>query len=54
MSSTDKKYYRVSVANKKENTIISRMLPTGKKNIIVKMLPMGKKKNKYYFRGNDL
>jgi hypothetical protein len=31
---------------KKENIIISRMLPTGRKNIIVKILPMARKKIK--------
>jgi hypothetical protein len=33
MSPTGKKYYHVSVADEKENIIISRTLPTGKKII---------------------
>jgi len=33
MSPTGRKYYRVSVADEKENIIISRTLPTGRKII---------------------
>ena len=39
MSPTGRKYYRVSVTDEKENIIISRTFPTGRKNIIVKILP---------------
>jgi hypothetical protein len=43
------------VEKKKENIIISRTLPTGRKNIILKILPKAreKNKNKNYFHGND-
>jgi len=43
MSPMGRKYYRVSVADEKENIIISRTLPTSRKNTIVKILPMGRK-----------
>jgi len=43
MSPTGRKYYCVSVADEKENIIISRTLPTSRKNIIVKILPTGRK-----------
>jgi hypothetical protein len=33
----------VSVADEKENTIILKTLPTGRKNIIVKILLMSRK-----------
>jgi hypothetical protein len=43
MSPTGRKYYCVSVADEKENIIISRTLSTSRKNIIVKILPTGRK-----------
>jgi hypothetical protein len=43
MSPTGKKYYRVSVADEKENIIISRTLLTSRKNTIVKILSTDRK-----------
>jgi hypothetical protein len=43
MSPMCRKYYRVSVADEKENIIISRTLLTSRKNTIVKILPTGRK-----------